>query len=96
MPGNPLASSEEASAATGPPQFAIQIAALADSSRAASLVDELRGAGLAAYLMEPTRMTPDALYRVRIGFFEDRSAAEKKAQALEKRLGMKLCVVRER
>lgn len=96
MPGNPRVSSEGASAPTGPPQFAIQIAALADSSRAASLVDELRGAGLAAYLVEPSPMTPDALYRVRIGFFEDRSAAEKEAQALEKLLGMKLWVVRER
>jgi hypothetical protein len=94
--GNPPASSEYAAAPSGPGQFAIQVAALADSARAASLVEDLRGAGLAAYLVEPAPTTPDALYRVRIGFFEDRMAAEKQAQALEKRWGMKLRVVRER
>jgi hypothetical protein len=77
-------------------QFAIQVAALGDAARAATLVEELRAAGFTAYLVQPTRTVPDALYRVRIGFFETREEAEQKVRALEQRLGTKLWVIRER
>jgi cell division septation protein DedD len=59
-------------------------------------VEELRAAGFTAYLVQPTRTVPDALYRVRIGFFETREEAEQKVRALEQRLGTKLWVIRER
>jgi cell division septation protein DedD len=81
---------------TGASVFAIQIAALNDPIRAREIVDRLNENGMPAYLVHPPSTDPDAPYRVRIGPYATRGAAEKTAAALEKSRGEKLWVTREK
>ena len=74
--------------------FTIQIAALEDSLRAREMVDELRVAGFAAYLVEPGRDDPDGPFRVRVGRFASRGIAQQTVGRLEARLNQKLWVTR--
>jgi cell division septation protein DedD len=76
--------------------FAIQIAALNDPVRAKDMAGELMATGLPAYLVVPPAADPDAPYKVRVGPYTTRAAAEKTAAALERRRGEKLWVMRER
>ena len=55
----------------------------------------LKATGLPAYLVTPPTGEPDGPYRVRIGPYLTRAAAQKTAAALEKRRGEKLWVTRE-
>ncbi len=80
-------------AATG--RFAIQIAALTERANVAGLVRELKSAGLAAYVVAPVSPGDD-LYRVRVGPFRTRAAADGAVRALEDQRGVKLWVVREK
>jgi cell division septation protein DedD len=84
---------------TAPPaqqgRFAIQVAALNDPARARELVERLRSAGHPSYLVEPPAADPDAPYKVRVGHYPTRSAAEPTLRALEKERGEKLWIVRE-
>jgi hypothetical protein len=82
--------------ATGASAFAIQIAALNDPLRAREIVNQLKETGMAAYLVHPPSTDPDAPYRVRIGPYATRGAAETTAAALEKSRGEKLWVTREK
>jgi len=75
--------------------FAIQIAALSDPVRARGMVKVLKATGLPAYVMTPPAGEPDGPYRVRVGPYPTRAAAQKTATALEKRRGEKLWVTRE-
>jgi cell division septation protein DedD len=77
-------------------QFAIQIAAVSDPIRARRLVEQLRNKGYQAYVVEPSPSDTDAPYRIRIGGFTSRPAAQKAAQALQRERGQKVWVVRER
>jgi cell division septation protein DedD len=81
--------------ATGASAFAIQIAALNDPLRAREIVNRLKETGMPAYLVTPPSTDPDAPYRVRVGPYGTRGAAEKTAAALEKSRGEKLWVTRE-
>ena len=80
----------------GASAFAIQIAALNDPLRAREIVNRLKQTGMPAYLVNPPSTDPDAPYRVRIGPYATRGAAEKTAAALEKSRGEKLWVTREK
>ncbi len=86
------------SAAAAPPAdasaFAVQIAALNDPDRANDLVRDLQATGMPAYLVSPRPADPDAPYRVRVGPYATRAAAQKTASALEERRGEKLWVTR--
>lgn len=98
-PGGGAGPAQGAALATspaGPGRFAIQIAALNDPARAAQLAEELRGRGFNAYLVEPPPGDSDAPFRVRVGFYDYRAAAEHAAHSLEQQLGNRLWVVRER
>ena len=75
--------------------FAIQIAALSDPVRARDVVRLLKAAGLPAYLVTPASGESDGPYRVRIGPYLTRAAAQKTAAALEKSRGEKLWVTKE-
>jgi hypothetical protein len=75
-------------------RFTIQIAALSDASRAAALAGELKAAGFPAYLEPEAAESP--WHRVRVGRYATRAAVEKVLLRLEKRLGEKLWVIRER
>jgi cell division septation protein DedD len=81
---------------TGASAFAIQIAALNDPLRAKEIVNRLKETGMPAYLVNPPSTDPDAPYRVRVGPYPTRGAAEKTAAALEKSRGEKLWVTREK
>jgi cell division septation protein DedD len=72
----------------------IQVAALTDGASARALVATLRTAGYSAYLVEP--IGGDGLYRVRVGHFTSRATASHVVTRLERRMGEKLWVTRER
>ncbi len=65
--------------------YTIQIAALNDALRARAIVEELKTAGFAAYLLEPPSTDPNAPYRIRVGRYPTRVAAEQIAAQLEAR-----------
>ena len=82
--------------AAGASAFAIQIAALNDPLRAREIVNRLKQTGMPAYLVNPPSTDPDAPYRVRVGPYATRAAAEKTAAALEQSRGEKLWVTKEK
>ena len=57
-------------------EYAIQVAVFANDASASGLVDRLIEQGYPAYVIEPRLDDGGALYRVRIGDYPDRSAAE--------------------
>ncbi len=77
-------------------RFTIQIAALSDPARAIALARKLTIAAFPAYVVEPGAPDPDRLYRVRVGPYATRVAVDKVRIRLEKRLGERLWVIRER
>ena len=77
-------------------KFTIQIAALNDPLRAKQAVQQLKDRGMPAYLVNPPASDPDAPYRVRVGPYESREAAQKIAVSLEHQRGEKVWVTREK
>jgi len=75
--------------------YTIQIAALVNEENARALTAELKRAGFAAYLLVPPPEADD-LYRVRVGHYATRAAAQATVDHLEQRLGLKLWVTRDR
>ena len=75
--------------------YTIQIAALVNEENARALTAELKRAGFAAYLLVPPP-EGDELYRVRVGHYASRTAAQATVDHLEQRLGLKLWVTRSR
>jgi cell division septation protein DedD len=63
--------------------YAIQVAAFAGRSEAEVIVKRLAGKGYAAYLVTPQAGQPP-MFRVRVGKFTDRTAAERVATRLER------------
>lgn len=76
-------------------RFAVQVAAFHDPDTTAALMKELKSAGLKAYVSHPGPADP-APYRIRVGPFTTRAAADKAMAEIEKRRGQKVWVVRER
>ena len=76
--------------------YTIQIAALSQLQRANILAEELRAAGHDAYVLRPAGEGPDGLYRVRVGRFASRGAAEKEIRTLEALRGEKLWIIKAR
>ena len=77
-----------------PARFAVQIAALSERANVAGLLLDLKSAGLAAYVVSPA--TDGGLYRVRVGPYRTRVAADRAAAALETQFGTKFWVVKEK
>jgi len=67
--------------------YTIQIAAVNDAVRARAIVADLKGAGFAAYLVEPS--SREMPYRVRVGQFATRRSAHLTALRLESKFGSK-------
>ena len=78
-----------------PNAFTIQIAALTVGANARQLVADLKRLGFDAYMVEPAS-TSDGLYRVRVGTFESRAAAQRTVSRLEDHLGLKMWVTQKR
>ncbi|MEX1127571.1 MAG: SPOR domain-containing protein [Vicinamibacterales bacterium] len=76
-------------------RFVIQVAALTDRARAEALVQSLKAEGLPAYISHAGPADPSP-YRIRVGPFPSRVAAEKTAAAIEKSRGEKVLVLEEK
>jgi hypothetical protein len=74
--------------------YTIQVAALTEAENARALIGELKRLGYDAYLVEPPTETTDALYRVRVGNYQSRAAAQRAVTRLERHLGVKLWITR--
>jgi hypothetical protein len=74
--------------------FTIQVAALNDSLHARAIVEELKIAGFAAYLVEPPPTDPDGPYRVRVGRYTTRASADETASRLSARIGNTVWITR--
>jgi cell division septation protein DedD len=80
----------------GRESYVVQIAALNDPLRAKDTVAALKSSGLPAYLVAPPAGDPDGPYRVRVGPYQSRMAAQKAAATLGKKRGEQLWVTRAR
>lgn len=92
----PAAAAPSASDVPGEPAgdgFAIQLAALGKREEAEGIVRRLAGKGYSAYLMAPPAGAP-AVYRVRVGKFQDRREAESVSSRLQKEEQFKPWIVR--
>jgi cell division septation protein DedD len=78
-------------AATTAP-FTIQVAASTNARYAQKMVDELKRAGHAAYLVEPAASGPGGPYHVRVGRYPTLVEANRSALTLEKALGWRLSI----
>lgn len=80
-PAEPVAEPDPAPSAAG--QFSVQVAALRERPEADVLVERLAGKGYDAYVLAPTPGSPTAVYRVRVGHYQDRTEAEAILRRLE-------------
>jgi hypothetical protein len=74
--------------------FTIQVAALTAASTAHEVAADLKRNGFDAYVVEPSA-AGDGLYRVRVGTYLTRTAAQRTVARLESQLGLKLWVTRK-
>ena len=91
--GTPVRIVREAPGAESP--FRIQVAALEREDRARTIVERLAGLGYDAYVLRPAPSAADALFRVRVGPFADRAAAERAAAAIARGLGTTPWITRD-
>jgi hypothetical protein len=74
--------------------FTIQVAALTAADAARDVAADLKRDGFDAYIVEPGA-NADGLYRVRVGTYLTRAAAQRVVTRLESQLGLKLWVTRK-
>jgi hypothetical protein len=74
--------------------FTIQVAESTSVRHARAMVNELKEAGHAAYLVESARSDAGAPYQVRVGNYSSLDEATRSARTLEKSLGWRLSVTR--
>ena len=73
-----------AGAAGRPGRWVVQLVALRDRGAAASIVQRLSGRGFPAFIVSPASSTPNQVYKVQVGRYDDKSEAERVAKRLEK------------
>jgi cell division septation protein DedD len=94
-PGPPAAKPAPAAAATKaatdnsasnarPGRWVVQLVALRDRGAATSIVQRLSGKGYPAFLVNPGASTPNQVFKVQVGRYDDRGEAEQVARRLEK------------
>jgi cell division septation protein DedD len=81
----------QAKSSTGATAFTIQIASSTNERHARAMVNELKDAGHAAYLVEPPAAHGGA-YQVRVGRYLTLAEADRWARSLERSLGWRLRV----
>jgi cell division septation protein DedD len=64
--------------------FTVQVVALRARTEAEAIAKRLSGKGYPAYVLEPTAGAPAAVYRVRVGHYENRREAEQIVRRLER------------
>ncbi|MEO7274394.1 MAG: SPOR domain-containing protein [Vicinamibacterales bacterium] len=67
-----------------PGRWVVQLVALRDRGAAASIVQRLSGRGFPAFIVNPASSTPNQVYKVQVGRYDDKSEAERVAKRLEK------------
>jgi cell division septation protein DedD len=72
--------------------FTIQVAESTTARHARAMVNELKGAGHAAYLVEPAPAGLSGPYHVRVGHYSTLAQANRSAQTLENALGWRMSV----
>jgi cell division septation protein DedD len=77
-PDNPGASGAR------PGRWVVQLVALRDRGAANSIVQRLSGKGYPAFLVNPAASTPNQVFKVQVGRYDDRGEAEQVARRLEK------------
>ena len=74
--------------------FAVQVAAYRERATAQRIADDLADKGFPTFVIEPTPDAPVAVYRVRVGPYGNRQAAERIRQRLEREEQFKPWVAR--
>jgi len=89
IPGRPAGQTPatKRNSASTPETFTIQVAASSNARHARAMVNELKDAGHAAYLVEPAPSGPVTPYHVRVGPYPTLAEANRSASTLEKSLG---------
>lgn len=82
-PDQPAPAEVAASAEAGDP-YTVQVAALRAPAAARAFADRLLARGFPAYVVEPAPGAPVAIYRVRVGRYAERGAAEQVQRRLER------------
>ena len=80
----PAATTPAAGAAGRPGRWVVQLVALRDRGAAASIVQRLSGRGFPAFIVNPASSTPNQVYKVQVGRYDDKNEAERVAKRLEK------------
>jgi cell division septation protein DedD len=70
--------------AARPGRWVVQLVALRDRGAATSIVQRLSGKGYPAFLVNPGASTPNQVFKVQVGRYDDRGEAEQVARRLEK------------
>ena len=67
-----------------PGRWVVQLVALRDRAAAASIAQRLSGRGYPAFIVNPAASTPNQVYKVQVGRYDDKNEAERVAKRLEK------------
>ena len=67
-----------------PGRWVVQLVALRDRAAAASIVQRLSARGFPAFIVNPASSTPNQVYKVQVGRYDDKNEAERVAKRLEK------------
>ena len=78
------ASTDNAASSARPGRWVVQLVALRDRGAATSIVQRLSGKGYPAFLVNPGASTPNQVFKVQVGRYDDRGEAEQVARRLEK------------
>ena len=78
------ATTEPAPAGGKPGRWVVQLVALRDRGAASSIVQRLSGKGYPAFMVNPSAATPNQVFKVQVGRYDDRGEAERVSRRLEK------------
>jgi cell division septation protein DedD len=73
-----------ATAGGRPGRWVVQLVALRDRGAASSIVQRLSGKGYPAFMVNPSSSTPNQVFKVQVGRYDDRGEAERVSRRLEK------------
>ncbi|HEY7009603.1 MAG TPA: carboxypeptidase regulatory-like domain-containing protein [Jatrophihabitantaceae bacterium] len=76
-----------------PSVFTIEVSSAPTARYAHAMVDELRGAGHAAYLVDRQAPGGNGVYHVRVGTYATRAEADRSARTLQQSLGWRMLVM---
>ena len=80
----PKTGSDPAGATGRPGRWVVQLVALRDRGAASSIVQRLAGKGYPAFIVSPSASTPNQVFKVQVGRYDDRAEAEQVSRRLEK------------